>query len=1216
MPKDPLTQHGGRVLDDQSASTEINTKMEPVSSCSLHAITLKNTNTTPSCLPDCRSRLLGFSPPMNTISKSKSLSMWDFPVNTSEAQPVASVLDPIRFTETDSSSDTANASENGNSVSSTVLSVPEEPSGPISTSLGSSVLGPIPCTNSDFGSSRTCPSGSTKSTASTPFFAFEKPSAPISTSPRSRPDTFRKVFKPRFPIRVSDEGPQPFCLEAQKRVMRWRNSWYSHTYTCWIIEPDINVIGDIVRSTLKRIGVGGDHVTIELMAEGGFNKVYSITSKVKETGVTTLYVLRVALPVDPYYKTECDVATTELVRHFTSIPVPIIYAYDSSSNNRLGLEWMLMEKITAKELDGYWLDLDNDNHIRLVRQVAGWMDELSRIQTDKIGGLYLRWTDTDMEFYIGRIVHMLFYQSRRLLYSINRGPFVTLEDFYDAILDVQQQELNDSYNHKIELIEPEDSGATRVSDEALIYLEADREDEEARANFGFSDKLIRLMNPACDALRKALPVICSPEIYPLSTMLTHNDLSTYNVLVSEDGAPFVIIDWENIFFQPVHFILPFPFMMRSKDREETQLWDDNPNSWACFFDDLSDIIRTKLRPFYKEELEKLQSPLLPVFDDRENSFVWDLFQKVVDTRTHMSSIPDWVEYQLEDSDGGEDEDEDEDDECPKEDSVLEKPSVPTSPALRSRPDTLRKIPRPRFPIRFSDERPQPFSLETQKRIMRWRHSWIRVPRPDWMIEPDFEVIKDTIRPVLHMLGADGDNFKVENLTDGAHNKIYTITTVKKDTGIQIDYVLRLALPVYPYYKTECDVATTEFVRHFTGIPVPIIYAYDSSSKNALGLEWMLMEKVMASPLREVWVDLHPDVHHRIAVQIAEWCDELSRFQSDKIGSLYLRWTEAELEFFVGRPVDLEFYIGRRLLYSINRGPFDSLIDYYDAVLDVQQQELDDPYNKPPLDADRLKLEAKKKERRKLEANCGDKETLEECFWAKADREDEEDDLSFGVRCLDEWEYDRVVRSINTLRHALPTIWPPETREDLTTMLNHPDISWNNILSDANGTPVALLDWENVHLKPMIKFCEPFPVLVSSADKLKTSELHGGRVDTYAPDNVEGLADSKDEAIRTTLCSVYRKRLEELESPLLAAFEERSFELDLYVKVMDPAGEMNHILDWVEALLAEEADYVADKVAGSNGKCYGDSEGGNAVGEDGKLDDSGHEAGLDELDNND
>lgn len=51
-----------------------------------------------------------------------------------------------------------------------------------------------------------------------------------------------------------------------------------------------------------------------------------------------------------------------------------------------------------------------------------------------------------------------------------------------------------------------------------------------------------------------------------------------------------------------------------------------------------------------------------------------------------------------------------------------------------------------------------------------------------------------------------------------------------------EFVLRVSKPVFPWFKAECEVATMYYVAMHTSIPVPRVYAYDSSADNSLGYE--------------------------------------------------------------------------------------------------------------------------------------------------------------------------------------------------------------------------------------------------------------------------------------------------------------------------------------------------------------------------------------------
>ena len=148
-----------------------------------------------------------------------------------------------------------------------------------------------------------------------------------------------------------------------------------------------------------------EDIPVAFLADGGFNRVYTVDT------LKGSYVFRVALPMNPHYKTESDVATTELVRHLTTISVPIIYAYDSSTNNALGLEWILMEKITSgKKLDDSWETMEYDTKVRLTETVADWTAQLSNIIFDKIGSIYMRFEQENLLFFVGRSVNYLLTQ--------------------------------------------------------------------------------------------------------------------------------------------------------------------------------------------------------------------------------------------------------------------------------------------------------------------------------------------------------------------------------------------------------------------------------------------------------------------------------------------------------------------------------------------------------------------------------------------------------------------------------------------------------------------------------------------------------------------------------------------------------------------------------------------------------------------------------------
>ncbi|KAK3375825.1 hypothetical protein B0T24DRAFT_509163, partial [Lasiosphaeria ovina] len=97
---------------------------------------------------------------------------------------------------------------------------------------------------------------------------------------------------------------------------------------------------------------------------------------------------------------------------------------------------------------------------------------------------------------------------------------------------------------------------------------------------------------------------------------------------------------------------------------------------------------------------------------------------------------------------------------------------------------------------------------------------------------------DKIKIVLASYLA-GHTLEVDFLAQGTWNQVFLV--VDKDRGDE--FIFRVCLPVYPWFKTEAEVATIQFIRdNNTSIPAPRVLAFDSSAENELGYEWILMER--------------------------------------------------------------------------------------------------------------------------------------------------------------------------------------------------------------------------------------------------------------------------------------------------------------------------------------------------------------------------------------
>ena len=102
--------------------------------------------------------------------------------------------------------------------------------------------------------------------------------------------------------------------------------------------------------------------------------------------------------------------------------------------------------------------------------------------------------------------------------------------------------------------------------------------------------------------------------------------------------------------------------------------------------------------------------------------------------------------------------------------------------------------------------------------------------PTWTKEPDVGIIAHIARQRSGGGGGDGDEKSQIDVTShakGAFNKLYEMSTTDATC------LMRVSLPVDSRYKTESEVATLEFVRQETSIPVPSIIASDANNELSL-----------------------------------------------------------------------------------------------------------------------------------------------------------------------------------------------------------------------------------------------------------------------------------------------------------------------------------------------------------------------------------------------
>ncbi|KAF2808933.1 kinase-like protein [Mytilinidion resinicola] len=422
--------------------------------------------------------------------------------------------------------------------------------------------------------------------------------------------------------------------------------------------------------------------------------------------------------------------------------------------------------------------------------------------------------------------------------------------------------------------------------------------------------------------------------------------------------------------------------------------------------------------------------------------------------------------------------------------------------------------------------------------VEWFENGIHGLQPRWKKDPDSKTIESLARKHL------GGNPQIQFLAQGGFNKLYRANS---DKG---PFVMRVALPVDPHYKTLSEVATMKFVREEAQIPVPNIFAFDASSDNDLDYEWILIELVPGQPLRKTWRKLPWDTKEKIVKQLARYHASLFRRRFDGIGNIYSSFmrvvapigglrTQSEsreqnrspsvstsrfplsrafyslyssgvdivkrlrrrLAVFGGHLLRVLRGIGARLNLSTHSPALPATADMTNESNSVQESQNDPP--KFTLGrivslgffwGDRLSQDVSRGPFQnsyewlssRLSLMLADQQQI-------LDTSKDEDDIE---------DAETSSQAIKKILKLLPTAFPPDEHE--SSFLFHDDLSMQNMMVDEAGKITAVIDWECVSALPLWRACQ-LPYLLEG----KRRDEEPNR-DEYGPDSDEEFPDGAEE----------------------------------------------------------------------------------------------------------
>ncbi|KAF3091842.1 hypothetical protein TWF102_008084 [Orbilia oligospora] len=400
----------------------------------------------------------------------------------------------------------------------------------------------------------------------------------------------------------------------------------------WKIEPSIDAIAKVMHSEIPNGSKSrrGDNEP-QLFAEGAFNKLYIMNHD------EIPYILRVSLPVDPYYKVASEVATLSLIRSSTSLIVPEVIAHHAESpekrieggcgvDNPLGLEWILMKKLPGQALAEVWDNISIDSKISLVESIADSLHELyvcEAARSSLIGNIYQEsphptgQSSNLISYETGRIVSMPFFWNQRLSQSVHRGPFSSSAEWLTARLLLVINECNILIDNFCENMGDID------------------EKYDAKKSKSIAQRL-----------QKCLPGFCSDQ--QETFCLHHDDISLHNILINSTGGLAGIVDWECVSIVPAWKSCQVPFFLTntappraSKPRAEDYLeYDGSLND--LYFTHIKEWEITILRKRFLEYMETKDSDWIRVYESSRRIRDFEYAVQHCDNEMMIERIIAWL----------------------------------------------------------------------------------------------------------------------------------------------------------------------------------------------------------------------------------------------------------------------------------------------------------------------------------------------------------------------------------------------------------------------------------------------------------------------------------------------------------------------------------------------------------------------------------------------
>ncbi|RYP25843.1 hypothetical protein DL767_008234 [Monosporascus sp. MG133] len=380
--------------------------------------------------------------------------------------------------------------------------------------------------------------------------------------------------------------------ENPQHGLGWSRGTFSLT-PIWTVVPTIE---SIIQTLQGRIGPDKIY-HVKHCRDGPYNKFYLVTYDESH------FILKITLPIWPTLKTESEVATLAWVHHNTELPAPKVKCYDSSRDNPIGFEWILMDRMEGQPLAECWDSMSDGSLQRLIWQIAKYTAAaFDNRFNGGIGNIYPAEPESDnTELRLGELVWMPFFWGERGYLEYPRGPFHNVREWNESRLQFSYSNLSTAMQFM-----------RRGYDEKRAWEDGARMLKLINRVRNLGHKFFP-SHPRPDGTREQREDEERPSAPVLErTMLWHDNLSLDNILV-KDGVLMGILDWECVSCLPLHQACHLPAFLQMKGAADTELPYTAPDEYSYLDDETFEL--PALTSFYRDTRQYEISACRRIFFD-------------------------------------------------------------------------------------------------------------------------------------------------------------------------------------------------------------------------------------------------------------------------------------------------------------------------------------------------------------------------------------------------------------------------------------------------------------------------------------------------------------------------------------------------------------------------------------------------------------------------